>query len=217
MYIYTSIHNYVYIHTCTHMYMYIYIYTYNHVRKIAAFEVITKLIAFEYIHLTGSHQSFWKSNNGISNTHIGGVVTATVATDTVISVSGDWYDVAGTFAGTDLQHFSASADGKLTHNGSFPREFEVTASLTIESQTSDEIGVRFQKWDDSASTMIPLDYTIQVRQVNSFVGSRDVAFFTMIVGVTLDQGDYIQMQNRNATGARNTSTEVGSFFRVQER
>ena len=65
--------------------------------------------------------------------------------------------------------------------------------------------------------MIPLDYTIQVRQVNSFVGSRDVAFFTMIVGVTLDQGDYIQMQNRNATGARNTSTEVGSFFRVQER
>lgn len=77
--------------------------------------------------------------------------------------------------------------------------------------------MRWQRWDDSASAFIPLDYTIRTRQVNNLVGGRDVAFFTMIFGGILDKNDYIQLQVRNNTGANDVTMELDSFFRIQER
>ena len=100
---------------------------------------------------------------------------------------------------------------------SSPREFEITASLTLDSNPNNELVARFMKWDDSTSTLVPLDYTQQVRQVNSLVGGRDVAFFTMIVGGVLDRNDYLQLQVKNNSGNSNVTMELGSYFRIQER
>ena len=161
--------------------------------------------------------AYWKGNNGIGNTFVGGTTLVTSEELTVIGAGSTWYVLEGIFTGTGLQHFSASADGKLTHNGNSPREFEITSSLTIESTQNNELEVRFRKWDNSASAFINLDYTAQARQVNSFVGGRDVAFFNINTGVTLDQDDYLEMQVRNNSGNNNATLESGSFFRVQER
>ncbi|QDP52066.1 MAG: hypothetical protein Unbinned706contig1000_10 [Prokaryotic dsDNA virus sp.] len=161
--------------------------------------------------------AYWKGNNGIGNTFVGGTTLVTSEELTVIGAGSTWYVIEGIFTGTGLQHFSASADGKLTHNGNSPREFEITSNLTIESTPNNELEVRFRKWDDSAGSFINLDYTAQARQVNSFVGGRDVAFFNINTGVTLDQDDYLEMQVRNNSGNNNATLESGSFFRVQER
>jgi len=160
---------------------------------------------------------YWTQNNGMNNTFVGGASSVITEQVTTVTVQGDWYDIAGVFLGTGEQHFTASTDGKLTHNGSSPREFEITSNLAIEGPSNIEVEVRFRKWDDSASVFIDLDYTIQARQVNSFVGGRDVAFFNINTGVTLDQNDYIQMQVRNNSGTGNVTLESSSFFRVQER
>ena len=161
--------------------------------------------------------SYWKNNNGLPNTYIGGTTTITSEELTVIGAGSTWYTLEGIFTGTGLEHFTASADGKLTHTGNSPREFEFTADLTLESTSNNVLSVRWMKWDDSISTLTPLDYTIRTRQVNALVGGRDVAFFTMIFGGVLDQNDYIQLQVRNDSGNNNVTMETDSFFRIQER
>ena len=161
--------------------------------------------------------SYWKQNNGIPNTYVGGTTTVTSEELTTVSAGSTWYTLEGIFTGTGLEHFTASADGKLTHTGNSPREFEFTADLILDSNPNNELSVRFNKWDDSASAFSPLDYTIRTRQVNSLVGGRDVAFFTLIFGGILDQNDYLQLQVRNNSGNNNVTMENDSFFRIQER
>jgi len=161
--------------------------------------------------------SYWKSNNGIANTFVGGVTSVITEETTVVVAGSTYYDLEGVFLGTGLQHFSASADGKLTHLGTTPTEYEITASLILESTANDDLTVRFRKWDDSAAAFINLDYTEQTRQVNNLQGGRDVANFTIVVGGSLDENDYFQLQVKNNSGNNDVVAEVNSFFRVQER
>ena len=165
----------------------------------------------------GELSCYWKGNNGLPNTFVGGTISVVSEETTVVSAGSTWYTMEGIFAGTGLQHFSDSADGKLTHLGSSPREFEVTASLTLESSPNNVLRTRFRRWDDSASAFVNLDYTQQIRQVNSLVGGRDVAFFTINVGAILDKNDYLQLQVRNDNGNNNIVCETGSYYRIQER
>jgi len=165
----------------------------------------------------GDLPCYWKQNNGLPNTFVGGTTSVVSEETTVVSAGSTWYTMEGIFAGTGLQHFSDSADGKLTHLGNSPREFEVTGSLTLDSNPGNVLRTRFRRWDDSASAFVDLDYTQQVRQVNSQVGPRDVAFFTIVVGVVLDQNDYLQLQVRNDNGNNDIICETGSYFRIQER
>ena len=162
-------------------------------------------------------ETYWKRNNGLPNTYVGGTTQVTSEELTVIGAGSTWYTLEGIFTGNGLQHFSASADGKLEHLGNSPREFEVTASLVLESQANNDLSVRFRKWDSSASAFVDLDYTIQTRQVNSLVGGRDVAIFTLINGLVLDQNDYVQLQVRNNSGNNDITAEIGSYFRLEER
>ena len=161
--------------------------------------------------------SYWKRNNGLPNTFVGGITSITSEELTVISASSTYYDLEGIFTGTGLEHFSASADGKLTHLGNSPREFQVTSNLVLESAQNNQLTVRFRKWDNSASAFVDLDYTEQTRQVNNLSGTRDVAYFTILVGATLDKDDYLQLQVKNNSGNSDVTAELSSFFRIQER
>ena len=161
--------------------------------------------------------SYWKNNNGISNTFVGGVTSVISEELTVIGAGSTYYDLEGVFLGTGLQHFEASSDGKLTHLGTTPTEYEVTSSLVLESTQNNNLTVRFRKWDNSESVFIDLDYTAQTRVVNNSQGPRDVAYFTIVVGASLDENDYLQLQVRNNSGNNNVTAETSSFFRVQER
>ncbi len=101
--------------------------------------------------------------------------------------------------------------------GTTPTEYEVTSSLVLESTQNNNLTVRFRKWDNSESVFIDLDYTQQTRVVNNSQGPRDVAYFTIVVGASLDENDYLQLQVRNNSGNNNVTAEISSFFRIQER
>lgn len=161
--------------------------------------------------------SYWKNNNGIANTYVGATTSVTSEVLTVVAAGSTWYDLEGIFITTGAQHFTGNADGELTHDGIFPNEFTFTADLVIEGNTADEISVRFMKYDDSASTFVPLDYTIVTRPINALVGGRDVAFIPLLFGGVLDQNDYLKMQVRNNSGNNNVTLESSSFLRIQER
>ena len=115
----------------------------------------------------------------------------------------------------NLEHFDNPLGNQLRHLGNSPREYKVIADLTLESQSNNVLTVRVRKWDDSASTFVTvLD---QNRQVNSLVGGRDVAFFSINIKTELDQNDYIELQVANQTSTSNVTAEVDSYYMIEER
>ena len=139
----------------------------------------------------------------------------TSETVTTISATNTYYDLLGTWTTDDLQHFDSPSNGQLRHLGNSPREFSIVGSLILDGTTADNLRLKVQKWDDSASSFSEV-YS-QVREVNALVGARDVAFFTILTNVILDQNDYIFLQVQNETTTGNATVEIDSFLRVGER
>jgi hypothetical protein len=161
--------------------------------------------------------SAWVGNNGLVNTFVGGTLTATAEATTTINTQSVWEPLAAVWSTSGLQHFDSPSSGQARHLGNTPREYQVAANVVIESTQNISISLRFMKWDDSLSTATGLDDTVQTRVVNNLQGGRDVAYFTVIAGITLDQNDYIFLEVRNNTSTADVIAELSSFFRVQER
>tara|TARA_R110000787_G_scaffold7178_1_gene24683 strand:+ start:8289 stop:9650 length:1362 start_codon:yes stop_codon:yes gene_type:complete len=159
--------------------------------------------------------SDWDNNQGLRNTFVGGKAHVTTQSETIISSASTFYDINGTFITNNLQHFDSPAQGQLRHLGKDPVEFNVLADFNVESTANNVIAIRITKYDSSLATF--LDFIPQLRQVNSFVGGRDVAFFTISGSLTLEQNDYIKFQVANETGTANVTLEDNSFYTVQER
>jgi hypothetical protein len=161
--------------------------------------------------------SDFRNNKGISNTHVGGNVSITTEVETIISTIDTYVPLLGTFTSLDLQHFDSPANGQLRHLGNDPIEYEISATLVIEGGSNDVINVKFRKWDDLLSSFSELLYTAQTRVVNNLQGGRDVAYFNILTGVTLNQNDYIYLEVKNISDTSNVTAELGSFYRVSAR
>ncbi len=159
--------------------------------------------------------SSWSNNVGIPNTFVGGTLSISTEIATVIAATSTFVDLAGTWAATDLQHFDSPANGQLRNLGDNPREFRIVGDLVIDGPANDEIKVRIRKWDNSASSFVTV--ADQVRQINSLIGGRNVAFFNATTGFTLDQNDYIILQVSNESSTGNLTVELDSFWTVLER
>ena len=159
--------------------------------------------------------SSWRGCQGLSNTFVGGKTQVTIEATTIISSPGVYVDVLGAFSTNDLEHFDSPAEGRLRHLGNDPIEFDVFADFTIESNQNNELGVRITKFIASTATF--QDFNPQLRQVNSLVGGRDVAFFTISSTITLNKNDYIKFQVANIGSSQNVTIEESSFYRVSER
>ena len=163
----------------------------------------------------GDIASVWKGNIGIQNTFEGGQAGITVEAVTTVSAASTFYDIAGTWSTSDLQHFDSPGNGQLRHLGNNPREYDLNIALVLESAANDELNLKVVKWDDSASGFV--DVATFARQVNNLVGGRNVAFFTVSSKLELDQNDYVKLQVSNETSTANVTAELDSFFQVEER
>lgn len=160
--------------------------------------------------------SSWGNNNGMANTFEGGVIGVATESATVISTIGAFVDIAAaSWTSADLQHFDNPTGSQLRHLGSTPREYKVIADFIIDSTANNVVTVRVLKWDSSASSFsVVLD---QARQINSFVGGRDVGFFGININTALDQNDYIKLQVANQTSTANITAETDSYLIIEQR
>jgi len=163
----------------------------------------------------GDIAAVWKGNVGMQNTFEGGQAVLAAEVATAIGATSTFYDIAGTWATSDLQHFDSPANGQLRHLGSNPREYDINIALVMESTANDELDLKVVKWDDSAAGFV--DVSIFKRQVNNLVGGRNVAFFTVSSRIELDQNDFVKLQISNETGTNDATAEIDSFFQVEER
>ena len=162
-----------------------------------------------------SLSSNWRDNVGLPNTFVGGRLSLSSEAATTISLSNTYYDIAGTFTSSDLEHFDVPSSGQLRHLGNNPREYNLIADLVFNGTANDLLRVKVVKWDNSASGFV--DITTQLRRVNSTAGSADSAFFTIFIPLVLDINDYVKLRISNTSGARNATLNLDSFFTLQER
>jgi hypothetical protein len=155
----------------------------------------------------------WYNNVGLRNTNEGGINTVTSEATTTISDQSTYYDVAGVFTPTRLQHFSGASTGTLTNLGVSPIEFNLNASLTVEGTANDSVSVKIVRWVDDLQQFE--DVVTQPATINSLSGPRDVAFVVINYGVTLEKNDYLKIQLANLTGTGDLTLEEGSYIRLR--
>lgn len=157
----------------------------------------------------------WRGNNGLQNTYVGGQNKVTSETTTTIGMISTFVDLAATWTSSDLTHFDSPGSGQLRHLGNTPREYRISADLTISGTANDDIAVRVRVWDDSATAFV--DLTPQIRPINNLSGGRDVAFFGLFANLELDQNDYAILQVANNSGTGNVTVEDDSFYLIDAR
>jgi hypothetical protein len=159
--------------------------------------------------------SSWSFNQGMPNTYVGGTNSISVASATTVSATSTFYDLAGTWAPSDLQHFDEPAGGQLRHLGDNPREFRLVGSIVIEGPANDDVAVKVVKWDESAAGFV--DVYTQTREINNLVGGTNRGFYSIAINLTLDKDDYVKLQVSNDSTTGNLTGLTDSFFTVLER
>jgi hypothetical protein len=160
-------------------------------------------------------EAAWTNNKGIPNTFEGGTLTVTATSATTVAAPSTFYDLAGTWSPTDLQHFDEPSNGQLRHLGDNPREYRVVGTVDISGTSGDDVTIKIVKWDSSASGFT--DVFSVSRDVNNLVGGTDLAFFNLDVAVILDENDYVKLQVSNDTAARNVTALQDSYYTVLAR
>ena len=159
--------------------------------------------------------SYWKNNKGIKNTVVGGLKTITVEATTTIGMTGQYYDIAGTWTMQKNEHFDTPTNGQLRYIGKQEREFILTGNFVLRGTSNDRIDLQFTVNRD-ATGLDESIYEIE-RIINNNAGARDVAYFGIGgIRVTLNENDYIRAQVENYTGANDITAEVDSYFNLVE-
>jgi len=154
----------------------------------------------------------WIGNNGIPNTFVGGIATLTTEVETVIATVNVPTPILGTITNSDLQHFDSPSNGQLRNLGATPREFTANFDFILDGTQNSEYKIELVK-NDGADTVV---YQ-QTRVINNLQGGRDVAYYTGLANVILNENDYVFWQVTNITGNSNCTLELDSSWSVEER
>lgn len=157
----------------------------------------------------------WKDNVGLSNTFIGGRVRTTVEIETTINTVDTYEVLAGTFVASDLQHFDSPANGQLRFIGDSPREYEIAINIPLDGSAGDLTTIQVEQWDNSAAGFFEVGSLM--REINSFAGGRNIAFYNIQGLALMDTNDFLRMRVKNLSGDDNVTAELDSYMIVKER
>lgn len=159
-----------------------------------------------------SVKSLWSDNTGLPNTKKYIRASVTTEVETTISATDTYYPLLGTFTVDKNSHFDMPANGQfrlLSGNGSY----QFSGDLTIDGSANNVIDIRVTKSTDGGSTF-PTEIFHVSRQINSLVGSRDVAFFPLNFIDNLVDSDIVRLEIENKTSTSNVTVELDSYFIV---
>lgn len=161
----------------------------------------------------------WSDNAGLPVTTK--YIKANITTETATTISAStgvspfvqtYYPLAGTFTVETSSHLDMPSNGEFrlqSGNGTY----QIAGDFVIDGPTSDEVNLRVTKSTDGGSTW-PTEITVVRREVNAFVGSRDVAFFPINFITTLKEDDRIRIEVSNESTTGNLTAELDSYFIV---
>jgi hypothetical protein len=154
----------------------------------------------------------WSDNAGLPNTTKYIKSTISSESTTTISSSSTYYPVAGTHTVVSSSHLDMPSNAEfrlLSGNGTY----QIYGDFVVDGPANNEVNMRVTVSTDGGSTW-PTVIGVVRRQVNSLVGSRDVAFFPINQIATIKDGDRVRMEVSNESGTGNLTAEEGSYFIV---
>lgn len=152
--------------------------------------------------------SDWRDNVGLPNTNPSALLTITTEAETTVTVAGDFYDIAGTFTLTKAIHFDQPLNNQARYDVSGFSRFLVTATVTIDGTSGDEVTVQVVKYElDTDSTSVVSSKT---EIIPTFTGPNDIANFTIIDTVNMSNGDYLFLQVANTSSTNNVTAKLDS-------
>ena len=161
-------------------------------------------------------ECLWLSNVGLENTIEGGLLKVTTEAVTTVSAIDTYYDLAGTFTASQLQHFDSPANGHIRHLDDTPSQFNISGQIVLESTANDVVDIKIVIY--RAATMTFEDSLLHVsRVINNLSGGRDIAYYILNDFCTLYQNDYIKIQVENKTTISDITAEIDSFIRLDAR
>jgi hypothetical protein len=161
----------------------------------------------------------WSDNAGLPVTTK--YIKANITTETATTISAStgvspfvqtYYPLAGTFTVETNSHLDMPSNGEFrlqSGNGTY----QMAGDVVIDGPTSDEVNLRVTKSTDGGSTW-PTQITVVRREINAFVGSRDVAFFPISFIATLQEDDRLRIEISNESTVGNLTAELDSYFIV---
>jgi len=165
----------------------------------------------------GDLVSYWKGNDGVLNTHVGGTNEITTRVLTTFTAADTFEDVNGTTTPIELQHFDSPVAGQLRHLGVTPVDYTIFASYRVAGPANEFLTLKVVKWDDSASGFVDVGNSL-TSKVDNVLGSVDAAFFNMVATVTLEENDYIKLMVATADPVfDDVAAEEGSYLSIRER
>lgn len=162
-----------------------------------------------------SISSSWTGNFGMRNTFVGGRLDITTELVTTIVTQGVFETLQAVWAADNLQHFDVPAAGQLRHIGNVPRDYNILLDIVLTGVANNEVTLRVEKWSE-VNQAVETVYD-QCRPINPLPGGRNAAFLTIVVNLTLDQGDYVYLKVANMSGTTDVSAEIAGFFIVEAR
>jgi hypothetical protein len=160
-------------------------------------------------------KSFWSQNTGVTSTQKYIRDTITTEVTTVVSSSGVFYPLEGVFTtDADVSHFDSPVNGQirlLSGNG----KYQVFGNLILDAGSNNILNLRVTKSEDDGVTF-PIEVNHVVRQVNAFLGGRDVAFFDLNFLTALRKNDRLRLEAANDTSTVDIVAELDSTFIATE-
>ena len=162
--------------------------------------------------------SQWVVNTGLENTFEGGQLVITTEVTTTVVAANTFYDLAGTYTASDLQHFDEPSNGQLRHLGDSPLDYQLNGQLVIESDANDEVELKIVIFRDATTSFEDAKSTIRV--IDRLQGARNVAYFVLIDNIQLNKNDYVKLQVANVSSpdsTANITVELDSFIIIEKR
>lgn len=154
----------------------------------------------------------WTDNNGLRSTIEGGYNEITTPALTSIPATNTYYDIAGTFTASKLDHFSSPVNGVLQNDANNPIEFNLTAHFSLEGNPNDVLMVKGLRYNSTTAQWE--DEFTQETTIDSSAGVRDVARIDISRTVILERGDQFKLQVANSTGTTGVTAETGSYYQL---
>ena len=139
----------------------------------------------------------WKGNTGIRNTNVGGRVRIITEAATTLTHN-VWSNISGTFSLSAAAHFDSPASGELRHLGPNPIDFNFYVQVIFSGSNGNDIEVRVQRWNDSASTWISFT-EFYPQRISVGGGGNNTAQFINTSSILLEKNDKVRLQVRNTT------------------
>ena len=147
----------------------------------------------------------------------GGVYVNGSQAETVVTVQGTYYLMAGTLtAQANNYGYDIGTGLSVTHNHAEPtgttHYYDITAALHISAGNGDDVLVKLRQWDDSASAYVDLAVTSEP-MANAGAGSF-TGHALLLARAVLDLGDRIEVHVGQTLGTNNVTLLNGSSLRL---